>query len=274
MISLSLLSPTYTPPPPSIAPPSPHQPPLSSTIPPSAILFTSRRPALIPYTSRLVSLPTRLLALPLYLLGLARESESLAIPMAESAAFARGRRNLPARILLELHAASELQVYDVRVRFTARFAGLRWLMYNHRVVAFVVFTTAFWVAEMIFAVLGWLALRAYLQKGAGDATVKEGGEDDLDSSDADLPSAFAGYGRARGRPATVKDEDSDESGLDEKAITEVAAELAEEDIKDEKSGLIGLVGGRTDSAIGTSFSEGSGGAGVSRRRSKGGHVVE
>jgi seipin len=282
MLSLSLLSPSYTPPPATIAPPSTDQPSLSSTIPPSSILFTSRRPALITYSSRLVSLPARLLALPFYLLGLRRESEILSIPMAESATFQRGYKNLPSRLLLELQASSELQVYDVRVHFMARFAGLRWLMYNHRIIAFAIFTSAFWISEVAFAALGWFALRSYLpakeEEGEGikgddeRETLKEEDDEELDLSD--VPRTSSGYERQalQRRGQTVKDEDTEGTALSETAIPPTTAEPDEDDVEDdEKSGVIGSTGGWGDSAIGTSFSEGSGSAGLSRRRSRGGH---
>ena len=285
MLSLSLLSPSYTPPPSSIAPPSTDQPSLSSTIPPSSILLTSRRPALITYSSRLVSLPARLLALPFYLLGLKRESETLSIPMAESATFQRGYKNLPSQLLLELQASGELQVYDVRVHFTARFAGLRWLMYNHRIIAFAIFTSAFWISEVAFAALGWFALRSYLpakeEEGEGikgddeRETLKE--EDDDGELDwPDVPRSSSGYERQtpQRQVPTVKDEHTERSALGETAIPISTAEPDVDDVEDdEKSGVIGLTGGWGDSAIGTSFSEGSGSAGLSRRRSRGGQVV-
>jgi hypothetical protein len=211
--------------------------------------------------------------MPLYLLGLKHESETLTVPMAESAIFQRGYKNIPSRLLLEVQASSEVQVYDVRVQFTARFAGLRWLMYNHRIIAFIIFTTAFWIAEMVFAVLGWLGLRRYLMPEEGvkkeeeDETIKEEDGDEMDLSD--VPRTFPRSGPPlRGAP-TIKDEGSEEFDLDETDTQAVTAGLDGEDIEEEKASLVGSTGGRADSGIGTSFSEGSAHAGLSRRKSRG-----
>jgi seipin len=241
------------------------------------LIFTSRRPALLTYTSRLISLSERLLALPLYLLRLRHESETLHIPMAESISFKRGYKNIPAYILLELQAGQEVQVYDVHVNFTARFGGLRWLMYNHRIISLLGFTAAFWFAEMIFAGLGWVAVRAIftpkteeVKGGDTDAisvAVKQEEEtDDPDLSDTPrtFPTSYWRQPPLRYVPK-VKDED-DENVLDETEIQPLAAEADDED----EEGEVGAKGGRTDSGIGTSFSEGGAGSGLSRRRSRGG----
>lgn len=128
---------------------------------------------------------------------------------------------------------------------------------------------------MAFAALGWLALRSYLTPKEGDGEEIKGEHDTVkmedDSDELDLADALrsgSGYERQaplRGIP-TVKDEDSDGSVLDEMAIPPVDGD----DEGDDKSGLVGSTGVKADSAIGTSFSESSGSAGLSRRRSRGG----
>ncbi|KAK0121388.1 hypothetical protein ONS96_011561 [Cadophora gregata f. sp. sojae] len=301
MLSLTLLSPTYKP-----HPPPTHLDPLTSpigtaTLPPPLpptlslskddILFTSRRPTILTYTSRLISLSSRLLSLPLYLLNLKHESETLHIPMAESASFPRGRKNIPGFAMLELQAGQEVQVYSAKITFTARFGGLRWLMYNHRVISFVIFTSAFWVAEVLFTAIGWLIVRSIFSSAATvkkeeagavkaeetDASLtgikNEGDEtDELDLSDT--PRTFPTYGRqaplryvssGKDEPQ-VKDEDSEEYVAFQRGA------LAEADDEDDGEDVGGYRGGRTDSGIGTSFSEGGEMGGVKRRRSKGGRV--
>lgn len=199
------------------------------------------------------------------------------VPMVESTAFKRGYKNQPSRLLLEVQASNEVQVYSAKVHFRARFAGLRWLMYNHRIISFMVFTTAFWVSEMLFAVVGWLALRNYLMPGDQEEGIKrEGRRDkikDEDSGEVDL-SDLARTDPRSGRPIatgpTVKLEDSDDSGLDELGIPSAGTDPYDED-EDEKPTVVAEAGGPLDSAIGTSYSESSGNPGVSRRRSRGGH---
>jgi hypothetical protein len=286
MLSLSLLSPSYTP---ASTPSSPPSPP---TIPSSAILFSTRRPALLTYTSRLISLSSRLLTLPLYLLNLKLESETLHVPMAESLRFGRGA--IPAHLLLELQAVAgaQLQVYDARVRFTARFAGLRWIMYNYRFVAAGVFISAFWGVEMLCAGVGWVVIRALFApkhiKTKEEKMIKEEEEEGADEDEdedkkvkkeeeeeeglleedpdlSDTPRTFPTYGRQaplRYIPKVKREDIEDEND----GVEEQQRQEADDENEDEGVGL------RTDSGIGTSFSEGVGSAGLARRRSRGGRV--
>lgn len=200
--------------------------------------------------------------------------------MAELANFRKGYKNIPAYILLELQTGQEVQVYDVHVHFTARFGGLRWMMYNHRIISFFIFVTAFWFAEVIFAVLGWAALRVIFAPVSREVVKKEEAEEtdastavkeedeEIDEPDlSDTPRTFPTYGRQpplRYVPK-IKDEDSEEYILDETTIQPLAAEA------DDESEDFGGRSGRTDSGIGTSFSEG-GGRGLSRRKSRGGRA--
>jgi len=204
--------------------------------------------------------------------------------MAESASFKKGYYNVPAYALLELQTGQEVQVYDVRIRFTARFGGLRWMMWNHRIISFFIFVGAFWVTEVVFTGLGWLALRALLTpakdivggkeaiKGeeTEESTVHVKMEEETDDPDlSDTPRTFPTYGRQaplRYVPK-VKDEDEDEKdyALDETSIQPLAAEA------DDESEDFGGKAGRTDSGIGTSFSEG-GERGLARKRSRSGRT--
>jgi seipin len=278
MLSLSLLSPSYNPPVPSTVPRTTLQESHSSTITPSNVLFLSRRPAILTYTSRLVSLSSRILSLPLYILGLKHESEMLHIPMAESAIFKKGRANVPAYVLLELQTGQEVQVYDVRVQFKARFGGMRWLMYNHRIISFFTFTTTFWFAEILFAGLSWVTLRYVFTSSSKTKIEGSKGEDtngtvkgeikeepDTDEPDlSDTPRTFPTYGRQQPLRYVpkVKDEDSEEYVLDETAIQPLAS-MEADDEEDEED----LFRAR-DSGIGTSFSEGGErGDSFARRRS-------
>lgn len=123
---------------------------------------------------------------------------------------------------------------------------------------------------MTFAALGWVGLKMYLApkeevKEEEYERVKDEDTDEVDLSD--VPRTSPRTGRPLRRAAI----DSDDSELDEMDIPAVKAELDGEGVVDEKAGLVGSIGGMVDSAMGTSFSEGSGGIGLSRRRSRGGH---
>jgi seipin len=276
MLSLSLLRPTYKP---TLPVSSTSIIKRTNTVSPEEVLFYSRRPAILTYTSRFVSLSERLLSLPLYILRLRQESEVLHIPMTESQSFSKGWKNVPGFVMLELQAGQEVQVYDARVLFTARFGGIRWLMYNHRILSFLIFTSAFWFSEILFTLLGWLTIRyvfssttevktELVKTEETDASqVKAEGEEETDEPDlSDTPRTFPTYGRQaplRYVPK-VKEEESEEFIMDETAIQPLAAEADDEDEEMEA-----YRGGR-DSGVGTSFSEGGERSGLARRRSRGG----
>lgn len=101
-----------------------------------------------------------------------------------------------------------------------------------------------------------------------DASTAVKQEEETDEPDlSDTPRTFPTYGRQpplRYVPK-VKDEDSEDYVLDETSIQPLAAEA------DDESEDFGGKSGRTDSGIGTSFSEG-GRRGLSRRRSRGGRL--
>jgi seipin len=204
--------------------------------------------------------------------------------MAESEKFEKGRSNVPEYVLIEIQAGQGVQIYDVRVHFTARFRGLRWMMYNHRIISFMTFTSAFWVAELLFTVLGWVMLRSIFSTGSGKNIKKESGlkaegkdgetsaaiknePEDTDEPDlSDTPRTFPTYGRQkplRYEPK-AKDEDSEEYIMDETVIQPLTAEADDED-----DNGVGYDGRGDDSGLGTSFSEG-GVRGMARRRSRGG----
>lgn len=203
--------------------------------------------------------------------------------MAESTAFPRGRKNIPAFAMLEIQAGQEVQVYDVKIAFKARFGGLRWVMYNHRIISFVVFTSAFWISEVLFAAIGWLAVRTIFgttTEVKGEETdasftagIKNEGEESDEPDLSDTPRTFPTYGRQA--PLRFVPKVKDEAGVKEEDSEEYAAleggGLAEADDEDEDGEEIGeFRRGMTDSGIGTSFSEGGERGGVKRRRSRGG----
>ena len=89
-------------------------------------LSKSRRPAILTYASPLVDTASKISFLPLYVLGWNREAEKLQVPMMERVQFARGWRNLPDSLRLEIHSSERMQVYKAKVMFKARFTGLRY----------------------------------------------------------------------------------------------------------------------------------------------------
>lgn len=126
---------------------------------PSNVVFSSRRPALMPYTDPLVSLASRMLFLLWHVIEPTREKVKLQIPMGELVEF---REQLPLSLLLDVQAGQAFQVYAAQIELVARLGGARWLMYNHRVISFVIGTTLFWLAEMLWMGLTWLTLAYFV----------------------------------------------------------------------------------------------------------------
>ncbi|KAF2860322.1 hypothetical protein K470DRAFT_232734 [Piedraia hortae CBS 480.64] len=131
-----------------------HREMLSDALQPEA-LVVSRRPAILPFRSRLVDLAYRITGLQWYLLNWRQETDHLAINMFERLEFPKGWRNVPAALKLEVQSKPRLQIYSARVIFRARLKGLRWFMYNHRVMSALVFVGAFWATELVFASAAW-----------------------------------------------------------------------------------------------------------------------
>jgi hypothetical protein len=183
--------------------------------------------------------------------------------------------------VLEVEAGQEVQVYDVKLAFKARFGGLRWWMYNHRIISFVVMVSAFWGAEVVSMVVGWIVIRSYFShaeragikeeeklkiedtEGDNSATVK-GEFDEPDLSDTER--TFPTYGKQKPLryEGKIKVEDGESEGVSQ-VLEETAIQPLEADDEDDEIGW-------GDSGLGTSYSEagGSGRKGATRRRSRGG----
>jgi hypothetical protein len=290
MLDMVMLSPAYKP-----TIPLSSIPDLTISIRPSipadVILYSSRRHAILTYHSELINIGKQLAGLPWYLLGWRRDAEKLEIKMAEGVLFSKGWKNVPTSVYLELQGQGQIiQVYDVHLKLRARFSGIRWLMYNHRIFSFVVFTTTFWAAEIFFTILAWILLnlrtkgtvlgtQIKAEVNAGSSTVKIEKDEDgaLETDDLDLsdtPRSFPTYGRQaplRYIPKFKKEDDSEEYVMDE---TATQPQTVEADDESEEPVDIGgsFKAGISDSGIGTSFSEGGSGllSAAQRRRSRGG----
>jgi seipin len=286
MLDMALLSSTYKP------QTQNSDEPLATreSLPSEGVVYSTRRPAILTYHPRLVNWSKQITGLPWFLLGWRRDAEKLEIPMAEGVSFSKGWRHVPKTVYLELQGrGQDIQVYDVQFKLRARYEGIRWLMYNHRIFSFIFFTTGFWLGEVLFAVLTWLVWSS--RSGSGPFRVKgeikgeetdgstavkterEEGEietDDLDLSDT--PRSFPTYGRQAPLqfvPRVKAEYDGEKLVIDEAVLLPVAAEADDE--SEEPLDVGSFRGGRSDSGIGTSFSEGGASirGGLQRRRSKG-----
>lgn len=265
---------------------------LHSWIPAGSILFSSRRPAILTFRSDVVSLGKQLAGLPLYILGWRRESERLRIPMAEGIIFEKGHKNAPRKVYLDIQCRHQqaLQVYNMRLLLRAKFSGLRWLMYNHRILSFMVFTTAFWAAEVFFALVAWILLQSTFNATENQTSVAEqkhqGGsskvktepfdDDILDTDDSDVydePRRYSTYDRraaVRHEPQ-IKKEDDEKHLLSNEARVYPKTEEADDESEEPTYTSDIFKEGRSASGVGTSFSESKGGVAstaAQRRRSR------
>lgn len=141
-------------------------------------LAHSRRPGILVYRSLPLEWITRTLQLPWYLLGWRKESETLTVGLWEAVEFERGWRKVPTSMRVEIQSAGRMQVYSARVEWRARFRGLRWMMYNHRIISAVLFVTLFWATEMAFAGLAWASASFYFSSPTPKDQSDQLGSDD------------------------------------------------------------------------------------------------
>ncbi|KAF2086803.1 hypothetical protein K490DRAFT_43655, partial [Saccharata proteae CBS 121410] len=245
------------------------------------VLAQERRPAILTYYSPVVDHLNKGLELPWYMLGWRHEAETLDVPMMESIQFDKGWRNVPQQLRLEIQSIGRMQVYAARIVFTAKLQGLRYIMYNYRVISFITFTLIFWAVELTFMMLAWFALTTMFSspttqpKGEPGETsshaVKKEEDAEADSGPdySDSSRTFPTYGRQpplRYTSPRVKEEEDQEAIL---ASTDVLP--LEADDEDEDADFVLDDAGRPserDSGLGTSMESGTDRrASVRKRRS-------
>ena len=206
------------------------------------VLGQSRRPTSLQYRSPLLELVHKGAFWPLYLVGVLREMETLEVSMMQGVNFARGWRNVPRAVAVEVVASGPLgagacsavngngvktvskagtvqqqvQIYNARATFTARLTGLRWVMYKHRIISFVVCTTVFWAIAMASCVSIWGAVSLwYYQRGRREQQRK--GQKWLEEESADEKGVLIKREEGYGRDGTmrIKHENDDEEAEEE-----------------------------------------------------------
>ncbi|KAK2765635.1 hypothetical protein FQN54_008489 [Arachnomyces sp. PD_36] len=183
------------------------------------VLAQSRRPAILTFSSPMVDTVSRIWRMPLYVLGWKKEAETLVTGMMEGVEFAKGWRNIPGSLRLELQSQERMQVYSATVKFTAKFKGLRWIMYNFRILSFLVFTFFFWVVSIVSTVMIWLTLSSIEPE---DETDEETSSAEGESSD-DKPLMKSKKKRRRRVRKSILDrvkKDDDEIKKEEEDIEE------------------------------------------------------
>jgi seipin len=238
------------------------------------VLARSRRSAILQYRSLPVEMIHRVTQLPWYVLGVRDESEKLTIDVFESVSFARGNNAVPAALRLEVQSSGRMQVYSARAIFRARFRGLRWLMYNHRIISAVLFVGVFWSVEMVFAGIAWAVLVAYLgpafkteerrpMRIKDEATSEDEEHALLSDTERTFPT-LSNQQPLRFRSPEVKDEMKEETPSAEVRLQDVPPLTSLEADDEDEDGDYFL-----DSGIGTSMESGSGSLPGSMRKRRG-----
>jgi hypothetical protein len=242
----------------------------------SSVLFSSRRPALLPYIDPVVSLASRILFLIYHLISPTAQTCVMKIPVAERVTFPTDSA-IPSSAYVEVEAGQGIQIYSASLTMTAQLSGLRWLMFHYRLLTFITFTMLFWVCELAFMSVAWAIFSSLMgsssdkleykarkgqrrstTEGAADSDDEDENDDEDDGSD--YPQQFPTYGKqpALKHEPGVKDEEEHKQPLYEIPVAGEEADDEEEEIED-KSAL--------DSGIGTSYS-GEGSSSVRKRTSQ------
>lgn len=263
---------------------------LSLADPNASVLARARRPAIMTYYSREVELVHKTKNLPWYVLGLGHEAETLTVALFEGVEFDKGWRNVPGsmRVEVQTQAPRSLQFYGAKAVFKARFRGLRWVMYNHRLASAGVFIASFWATEMVFASAAWVVLSWIIFGG--------GSEDDEDESDGarKIKNEYGGYRIKEEEEERTKMSDTERSfptyahqpplrytspikkeeplSPDRDLLSSIplAAANADADVEDEEDADFVLDDAERwrDSGLGTSMESAGPSASIRRRRSK------
>ncbi|KAI0888184.1 putative adipose-regulatory protein-domain-containing protein [Annulohypoxylon maeteangense] len=232
------------------------------------VVFMSRRPTLIPYMDPIVRMASRFLFLFYHILYPDQgETTTLTVPMGELVEF---KDVLPLSFLLDVQAGQTLQVYSATITLVARLTGIRWAMYNHRIISFAVCVTVFWVAEMLSAGLAWLLLSLFIS-GRKPAEPDDDEDVELDENPwtgrPPLPKAFfrGALEDSEGEEAIgVKKEESDDEDVKVKKESPEKETLMDQPADDEEDADDRW----RESGVGTSFSHKKGGS-LRRRSSRG-----
>ena len=249
------------------------------------------RPALLTMEHPWISSVRRVLWLPMLILGWKTESECLSVPIMESVSFERGWRNLPETARVEIVAqgpaegVKTLTVERAEMSWDARFTGLRWALFNHRIISFVVLVGAFWACSLLSTVLVWTTV-SYISESLGQGRKEDGvlksrstkqttGSSEEEYELSDVSRTFPTSSRQPPlsfSASRIKREDEDE-GVNQGVPVPVAKE-EEADDEDEDADFVADAPGmspsimRDDSGLGTSLESSGPGATAAVRRRK------
>lgn len=233
------------------------------------VVFSSRRPTLLPYVDPVISIASRTLFLFYHMFFPSSSTTTMRVPLAERVLFSKGS-TIPQSAFIEVEAGQTVQIYHATLSFIAQLRGLRWLMFHYRLPTFLAFTFFFWISEVISMAVAW-AIWSYMvgsyaeagdKDGFGRHAIKDSEDSEGREEDSDRPATFPTYGR---QPPLKYEPDVKYEGEEERPLSEVpiaGTEADDEDDEDEDDHPY------RDSGIGTSYSEDGRGS-VRKRSSRG-----
>ncbi|KAG0276286.1 Berardinelli-Seip congenital lipodystrophy 2 (seipin) [Linnemannia exigua] len=172
------------------------------------VIITSSRPAIITYESSLLRLlRTIWRAIPL-VLRWTRESQTIRLPLIES--FVESSLNPVTKALIEISNPG-LQIYRTTLHIDAHFQGLRYFMYYYRVTTALIFMTVFIFWEIVFCILTWQTISAWMVEPASQAIATVPRPMLYNHHDNLPPSVRHGHPQLQQHPHSPYDTDNDES---------------------------------------------------------------
>ncbi|OLN95991.1 Seipin [Colletotrichum chlorophyti] len=236
-----------------------------------SILFSSRRPALVPYQDPLVSLASRVFFLAYHVLFADPPTCVLTITMAERVQLAKGS-SLPTSAYLEIQGGQSIETYHTSIKLTAQLRGLRWLMHHYRLPTLLAAILLFWASEVLFMGVAWLAWSGFSAARAGSGRTLQpspklmgrvkredgSGVDEL----SDAPRTFPTYGNQAPLKYEPEIKEEPQPGPRMEELMPLGGEADDEEEDDGRGSF------RGDSGIGTSYSEGGSISSVRRRSSQ------
>ncbi|KAG5363639.1 hypothetical protein CJU89_2815 [Yarrowia sp. B02] len=135
--------------------------------PPLPALFTATRPAILAFQSATMRLMDTLLFAPLYLTGWRKQEQRLHVYMASN-------WHVPIEVedhefayaIVELDRTVDL--YGAQIEWRVEWTGLRYFMYHHRILAFVLGTGVLWYLEIFYLAIAYWSGKKIIRKLTGD----------------------------------------------------------------------------------------------------------
>lgn len=168
-----------------------------------------------------------------------------------------------------------MQFYSVTLSIVARFGGLRWILYNHRIAAYLLFTTTFYITSLLSALVAWVVLSTYLSSPHPSKPIKPDPDAMVSSTEnlSDTSRTFPTSSRQQAlqyspsfKYEDIKKEDEEEIERTTHPQPLAGTEADDEDDDEQLDEDPDLGMGFKDSGIGTSVDDGERGNGVQRRR--------